>query len=38
MCSQIALDTGPIGGPVGARVDPTLHKPKPTLEADLGLP
>ena len=36
--SRIALDTGPIGGPVGARVDPTIPEPNPTHEADLGLP
>ena len=38
MPSRIALDTGQLGGPVGARVNPNPPEPNPTHEADLGFP
>ena len=33
---RIALNTGPLGGPVGAQVDPTPQDPNPTHQANLG--
>ena len=38
MPSKIALDTGQLGGSVGARVNPNPPEPNPTHEADLGFP